>query len=191
MFPKPAKPKKFPAKKAPPATPGLTGSFSSSIPTAAPLAGSQLQQVSTMKPVFSAPSGGTGAADQTRSAFARALSDSANTATQADIQDFNLGLQRKSQDNVARDIQQQRQIGTDRFGMGRQAATARADIANRRAQGMADIATKLSISRKNADAAALDNAVNFTVGAMSLFSPTGAFRTGTAAATGMLGGLLR
>jgi len=187
MFPKP---KKFPIKKAPPATPGLTGNFSSSIPTAAPLAGSQVQQFSTMKPVFTAPSGGTGAADQTRSAFARALSDSANTATQGDIEGFNLGLQRKGQDAVARDVQQQRQIGTDRFGMNRQAATMRADIRNRRAQGMADIATKLSIGRKNADAAALDNAVNFTTGAMSLFSPAGAFMTGTRAATGLLGGLM-
>jgi hypothetical protein len=188
MFPKP---KKFPAKKAPPATPGLTGNFSSSIPTAAPLAGSQVQQFATMKPVFTAPSGRGGAADQTRSAFARALSDSANTNTQADIQDFNLGLQRKNQESLARDVQQQRQIGTDRFGMGRQAQSMRADIANRRAQGMADIATKMSIGRKNADAAKLDNAVNFGIGVMSLFSPTGAFLTGTKAATGMLGGLLR
>ncbi|MEI7889716.1 MAG: hypothetical protein WCI34_05340 [Actinomycetes bacterium] len=74
--------------------------------------------------------------------------------------------------------------------MGRQADTARADIRNRRTQGMADIANKLSISRKNANAAALDNAVNFTVGAVSLFSPTGSFRTGSTAARGMLGGLM-
>jgi len=188
MLPKP----KFaqPPMKQAPVTPGLTGNFGSSIPTAAPLAGSQTQQYSAMKPVFQPQGGGFGAADQSRSAFARALSDSANVGTQADMQEFNLGLQRKSQDAVARDVQQQRQIGTDRFGMGRQADTVRADIRNRRAQGMADIATKLSISRKNANAAALDNAVNFTTGAMSLFSPTGSFRTGAHAASGMLGGLM-
>jgi len=189
MLPKP-KFKQPPMKQAP-VTPGLTGNFGSSIPTAAPLMGSHTQQYSQLKPVFQPNGGGFGAADQSRSAFARALSDSANTATQGDIQDFNLGLQRKGQESVARDVQQQRQIGTDRFGMGRQADTARADIRNRRAQGMADIANKLSISRKNADAAALDNAVNFTVGAVSLFSPGGAFRTGLSAGTGMLGGLMR
>jgi hypothetical protein len=176
----PAKPRIFkrpPAKPAP-QTPGLTGNFNSQIPTAAPLMGSHTQQYSQYKPVFQPNGGGFGAADQSRGAFARALSDSQNAASAQDVQDFNLGLQRKSQQARAQDVQQQRQVGTDRFGMTRQADTARKDIANRRRQGLADIATQLDVSRKNAQAAQIDNAFNFTASALSLFSPTSAVMGG-------------
>jgi len=189
MLPKP-KFKQPPMKQAP-ATPGLTGNFGSSIPTAAPLTGSQTQQYSQFKPVYEPQGGGFGAADQTRGAFARALSDSQNTAMAGDVQGFNLENQRKAQQARAQDVQQQRQIGTDRFGMQRQTVTAKADIANRRAQGMADIATQLDVAKKNANAQALDNAFNFTTSALSLFNPAGGFMQGGRAVGGILGGLMR
>lgn len=191
MLPKPKPRFKQPAMKQAPVTPGLTGNFGSSIPTAAPVTGSQAQQYSQFKPVFQPQAGGFGAADQTRSAFARALSDSQNTSTAGDLQGFNLEVQRKAQQARAQDVQQQRQIGTDRFGMQRQTASAKADIANRRAQGMADIATQLDIAQKNAKAQAMENAFNFTTGALSLFNPAGGVMMGARAAGGILGGLFR
>ena len=189
MLPKPRF--KQPPMKQAPVTPGLTGNFGSSIPTAAPLTGSQAQQYSQFKPSFQPQGGGFGAADQTRGAFARALSDSQNAATAGDLQTFNLDNQRKSQQARAQDVQQQRQIGTDRFGMQRQTATMQADIANRRAQGMADIATQLDVAKKNAKAQAMENAFNFTTGALSLFNPAGGVWMGAKAAGGILGGLMR
>lgn len=193
MLPKP-KPKprfKQPPMKQAPVTPGLKGNFGSSIPTAAPLTGSQTQQYSQFKPVYEPQGGGFGAADQTRGAFARALSDSQNTAVAGDLQTYNLDLQRKGQQARAQDVQQQRQTGTDRFGMDRQTVTARADIANRRAQGMADIATQLDVAKKNAKAQAIDNAFNFTTSALSLFNPAGGAMMGAKAAGSILGGLMR
>ena len=188
MLPKP-KFKQPPMKQAP-VTPGLTGTFGSSIPTAAPLTGSQTQQYSQFKPVFQPQGGGYGASDQTRSAFARALSDSQTAATAGDVQTFNLENQRKAQQARAQDVQQQRQIGTDRFGMQRQTASAQADIRNRKAQGMADIATQLDIAKKNAKAQAMENAFNFTTGALSLFNPVGSFRQGIGGAQSILAGLM-
>jgi flagellar basal body L-ring protein FlgH len=191
MLPKPKILPKLPPMKQAPVTPGLTGNFGSSIPTAAPLAGSATQHYSQFKPVFQPQGGGFGAADQTRGAFARALSDSQNAATAGDVQTFNLENQRKAQQARAQDVQQQRQIGTDRFGLQRQTASMKADIANRKAQGMADIATQLDVAKKNAKAQALDNAFNFTVGALSLFNPAGGAMMGAKAAGSILGGLMR
>jgi len=193
--PVPNRPKKLPKlpplrQAKAPAAPGLTNDFTSSIPTAAPLTGSATQQYSQFKPVFQPQGGGSEAGDQTRSAFARALSDSQNAATAGDVQSFNLDYQRKAQQARAQDVQQQRQIGTDRFGMERQTASTRADIRTRRAQGMADIATQLDIAKKNAKAQAMENAFNFTVGAMSLFNPAGSFRQGIGGAQSILGGLM-
>lgn len=135
--------------------------FGSKVQTGSPFGGSESRMALQYQPHY------TGM-DQSRSAFARALSDSARNEARAGFNDANQKYQQESEQIRSRDTQSRREDALNRYTLEREKRYNLRAQDVRRNQGMADMAAYLDRAKKDARANTVGNIATMAVTAAML-----------------------
>jgi len=127
--------------------------FQSQIRTDAPFKENFLRRASMAPQVHREPS-------QSRSAFARALSDQTGTDIRNTFDEQNRAFRQKSEEARARDVQAARERQTTRYGMDREREVTRRQQDNRRDIARADLSAYMDRARKDYKLNRMSNLVN-------------------------------
>ena len=135
--------------------------FGSKVQTGNPFGGSESRMALQYQPHY------TGM-DQSRSAFARALSDSARNEGRAQFNDATRQYQQEGEQIRARDTQARREDALNRYSLEREKRYNLHAQNVRKAQGMADMAAYLDRAKKDARANTVGNIATMAVTAAML-----------------------
>ena len=126
------------------------GGYKSIIDTGPPIDAGQFKRISNVTQPFK--SGGTGAGDGSRSAFARALTDTSSQAIQRATDKFSTDTRKQAEKSRSEDLLGQRQNQLDRYRMDVFKDIFDADTGTRYDEGTKDLNQYFDTEKKNEQA---------------------------------------
>jgi hypothetical protein len=126
------------------------GGYTSVIDTGPPIDAGQFKRISNVKQPFK--SGGTGAGDRSRSAFARALTDTSSQAIKRATDKFSTDTRKQAEKSRSEDLLGQRQNQLDRYRMDVFKDIFDVDTGTRYDEGTKDLNQYYETEKKNEQA---------------------------------------